>query len=168
MWNFYNPALSVQRQAQTKWRCFLSNLAHTLWAHFPAWLCCRPMTEETWVLVLMGQKWVNVIMWPLHRRNLSPEQPQRRGDVLMTNPWATLPLSPSTNSGLCTVIFLPSHFKSEVAPALQTTRSLSLSNAPCRQTHICGCTTVTPRVSLSCPVSISLCLPHTYKYTTFT
>lgn len=37
-------------------------------------------------------------MWPLHRRNLSPEQPQQRGDVLMTNPWGRFPPSPSSNA----------------------------------------------------------------------
>lgn len=44
---------------------------------------CRPSQEgTTLVLLLTGQKWVNVIMWTLHWRNLSPAQQQ--GNVLMS------------------------------------------------------------------------------------
>lgn len=104
-------------------------------------------------------------MWPLHRRNLSPEQPQQRGDVLMTNPWGRLHPSPSSNAVLCTLIFLPSHFKSEAAAALQTTRSRHCQAHRADKLTFVHAPTVTPRVSPSRPVSVSPCLPHTHSHT---
>lgn len=66
--------------------------------------CCPSQDGEALVLLLTGQKWVNVIMWPLHWKNLSPVQQQ--GNVLMTNPWGTLPLFSNSVSSLCTHISL--------------------------------------------------------------
>lgn len=119
------------------------------------------MTEETLVLVLTGQKWVNVIMWPLHQRNLSPEQPQQRGDVLMTNPWGALPPSPSSNSALYTLVFLPAILNQGAADNPQP---VAVNQCADKLTFY-ACTSVTPRVSPSWLVSISPCLPHKDTHT---
>lgn len=129
------------------------------------------MTAETLVLLLTAQKWVNVIMWPEHRRNLSlVQQQQQHGNVLMTNPWGTLPLA-SSNSALCSLIFLSSHSKSEPGhfcwqPAAHLCQARHIDK------HIYALT-VTPYVFLSCLFFSLLSssyssYTHTHTHTNFT
>lgn len=81
--------------------------------------CCLSQDGLASVLLLTGQKWVNVIIWPLHWRNPSPAQQQ--GNVLLSNPRGTLPLPPSLQffsvfgSRLLSLIFLFSQLNSQSA-----------------------------------------------------
>lgn len=96
--------------------------------------CCLSQDGEASVLLLTGQKWVNVIMLLLHWRNPSPAQQQ--GNVLLTNPQGTLLLLSSNSSPLCSLIFLSSQFTQIKAQTLLlTTCCPSLSKQVRRQTH---------------------------------